>query len=177
MSGIRFDASHAGDDAALVKEAREGDEHAFALLYRRYARVIHGLLLARVPGVDVEDLVQEVFVTAWSRLHMLRDPAAFGGWLSAIARNRATDYHRQAVEETVIPPGLAAPGGPAALAEAHDVLMVIRSLPEAYRDTLVLRLVEGMSGPEIAERTGLTAASVRVNLHRGMKLLREALGR
>ena len=44
-------------------------------------------------------------------------------------------------------------------------------------ETLVLRLVEGMTGPEIAERTGLTAASVRVNLHRGMKMLREQLER
>ena len=65
--------------------------------------------------------------------------------------------------------------------EAHDsraaeILELIRSLPEAYRETLVLRLVEGMTGPEIAERTGLTAASVRVNLHRGMKQLREKLG-
>jgi RNA polymerase sigma-70 factor (ECF subfamily) len=41
---------------------------------------------------------------------------------------------------------------------------------------LVLRLVEGMSGKEIAEETGLTAESVRVNLHRGMKQLRERLG-
>ena len=53
---------------------------------------------------------------------------------------------------------------------------MIRELPEAYRETLVLRLVEGMTGPEIAGRTGLTPASVRVNLHRGMKLLREKLG-
>ena len=65
----------------------------------------------------------------------------------------------------------------AAEAEAHAVLAVIRSLPEAYRETLVLRLVEGLTGPEIADRTGLTAASVRVNLHRGMKLLRERLHR
>ena len=46
-------------------------------------------------------------------------------------------------------------------------------MPEAYSETLTLRLVEGMTGPEIAARTGLTPASVRVNLHRGMKLLRE----
>ena len=59
---------------------------------------------------------------------------------------------------------------------ADEILDVIRNLPEAYRETLVLRLVEGMTGPEIALRTGLTAASVRVNLHRGMKLLREKLG-
>jgi RNA polymerase sigma-70 factor (ECF subfamily) len=61
-------------------------------------------------------------------------------------------------------------------AEAAQALAAIRALPEAYRDTLMLRLVEGMSGAEIAERTGLTAGSVRVNLHRGMQLLRDALG-
>ena len=55
------------------------------------------------------------------------------------------------------------------------VLATIRSLPEAYRETLTLRFVEGMTGPEIALRTGLTEGSVRVNLHRGMKLLRERL--
>ena len=57
------------------------------------------------------------------------------------------------------------------------LLAIVNALPEAYRETLVLRLVEGMTGPEIAARTGLTAASVRVNLHRGMKMLREKLGR
>jgi RNA polymerase sigma-70 factor (ECF subfamily) len=41
---------------------------------------------------------------------------------------------------------------------------------------LILRLVEGLTGPEIAEQTGLAPGSVRVNLHRGMKLLRERLG-
>jgi RNA polymerase sigma-70 factor (ECF subfamily) len=57
------------------------------------------------------------------------------------------------------------------------VLAVIQTLPDAYRETLVLRLVEGMTGPEIAARTGLTEGSVRVNLHRGMKQLRERLER
>ena len=57
------------------------------------------------------------------------------------------------------------------------VLAAIQSLPEAYSETLTLRLVEGMTGPEIAARTGLTEGSVRVNLHRGMKQLREKLER
>ena len=60
--------------------------------------------------------------------------------------------------------------------EPAKVLALIRTLPEAYRETLVLRLVEGMTGPEIAQRTGLTAGSVRVNLHRGMQQLRQKLG-
>jgi DNA-directed RNA polymerase specialized sigma24 family protein len=55
------------------------------------------------------------------------------------------------------------------------ILGIVRSLSEAYRETLILRLVEGMTGPEIAARTGLTPGSVRVNLHRGMQQLREKL--
>ncbi|HVL67680.1 MAG TPA: sigma-70 family RNA polymerase sigma factor [Vicinamibacterales bacterium] len=171
----RFDAGHAAEDALLVRRARDGDESAFARLYARYARTIHGVLLARVSTADAEDLVQEVFLTAWRGLDTLRDPAAFGGWLSRIARNRATDLQRRAIDAVDLPQHLEAPGTAGAAAEANAVLDVIRTLPEAYRETLVLRLVEGLTGPEIAERTGLTAASVRVNLHRGMKLLREQL--
>ena len=175
MTVSLFPAGHATEDARLVREARQGDERAFAHLYDRYARVIHGVLLARAPRADVEDLVQDVFISAWNRLDALRDPAAFGGWLATIARNRATDFHRQSVESVELPDNLQAHDGTAARAEALAVLDVIRGLPEAYRETLVLRLVEGMTGPEIADRTRLTPASVRVNLHRGMKLLREKL--
>jgi RNA polymerase sigma-70 factor (ECF subfamily) len=177
MTVTRFAPGHAGEDAALVRAARGGDQGAFGRLYERYARMVHGLLLARVPRPDVDDLVQDVFVTAWRRLHTLRDPAAFGGWLSMIARNRATDYHRQAVETVDLPDDIHASGTASARAEALAILDLVRTLPDAYRETLVLRLVEGMTGQEISQRTGLTAASVRVNLHRGMKMLREKLQR
>lgn len=176
-AGARFDAGHASDDARLVEASRAGDQRAFARLYDRYARVVHGLLLARVPRADVDDLVQDVFLTAWHRLDALRDAAAFGGWLAMIARNRATDFHRQSTDDVELPADLEAHDGTHARTEAHAALDAIRSLPGAYRETLVLRLVEGLTGPEIADRTGLTAASVRVNLHRGMKLLRERLDR
>jgi len=158
-----------------VLAARDGDEVAFNRLYERYARMVHGLLMARVPRTDLDDLVQDVFLTAWRRLPGLRDPAAFGGWLAMIARNRATDFHRRSPQHVDLPEDVAAHDATPARVEALAILDVIRGLPEAYRDTLVLRLVEGLTGPEIADRTGLTAASVRVNLHRGMKLLREKL--
>ncbi|PYR76653.1 MAG: sigma-70 family RNA polymerase sigma factor [Acidobacteria bacterium] len=173
----RFPWGHAAEDGRFVRAARAGDQLAFERLYDRYARIVHGLLLARVPANDVDDLVQDVFLTAWRRLDDLRDPAAFGGWIAMIARNRALDFHRRSADEVSLPDDLPARGETGALAEANAILDVIRRLPEAYRDTLVLRLVEGLSGPEIAERTGLTAASVRVNLHRGMKQLREKLER
>ena len=85
------------------------------------------------------------------------------------------DFHRRSRDTVELPdelPGPSEGGG----AEALAVLGVLRGLPDAYRETLVLRLVEDMTGPEIAVRTGMTEGSVRVNLHRGMKVLREKLG-
>ncbi len=162
-------------EASLITAAREGDRAAFGRLYDRYARLVHGVLLARVPRSDVDDLVQDVFLQAMRRLSSLRSLDSFGSWLAAIARNRARDHHRRGDDTVELPDDV--PGAPHPEGEARTVLVAIRRLPEAYRETLVLRLVEGLTGPEIAERTGLTPGSVRVNLHRGMQLLREALSK
>jgi len=161
--------------AALVDGARSGDRSAFGKLYERFAPMVHGLLLARVSRQDADDLTQEVFVNAIERLHALRDARAFGGWIAAIARNAAVDLYRRAPATTGLPQTLGGPDRPSA--EAAEALRLIRELPAAYRETLILRLIEGMTGPEIAARTGLGAGSVRVNLHRGMKLLRQRLNR
>ncbi|HVF42558.1 MAG TPA: sigma-70 family RNA polymerase sigma factor [Pyrinomonadaceae bacterium] len=162
-------------ESAVVAAVRAGDRDAFARLYESFAPLVHGVLLARVPYDEVSDLVQDVFLVAFRKLSTLRDASRFGPWVAMIARNRATDFHRRKRETEELREDVARGGG-AAAAEAREALEIIRSLPEAYRETLVLRLVEGMTGPEIAERTGLQPASVRVNLHRGMKLLRERLG-
>ena len=158
----------------LVRSAQGGDRAAFAELYRRHARAVHGILLSRVAATEVEDLVQDVFVQAMERLASLLDPSAFAAWLSAIARNRAADHWRRRPVHVALPDDLAVQPGDRT--EALTALTTIRSLPEAYRETLTLRLVEGMTGPEIAVCTGLTEGSVRVNLHRGMKELRVRLG-
>jgi RNA polymerase sigma-70 factor, ECF subfamily len=161
-------------EAALAERARSGDREAFDNLHRRFAPLVHGVILARVRRDDVDDLVQEVFMSAYKNLHALRDCNAVGAWLVMIARNRATEFYRQAKFVEELPEDLARNDRPRA--EAKEILSVIRALPESYRETLVLRLVEGMTGAEIAERIGLTPESVRVNLHRGMKMLRERLG-
>lgn len=177
MSGMEAQAG-AEDHAALVRAAQAGEESAFATLYSRYARVVHGILLARLPASEVDDLVQEVFLTALRRLTSLREPAAFPGWLASIARNRATDHLRSAAPEDPLDDRFPASSISAPeRAEARRALAAIQALPDAYRETLTLRLVEGFTGPEIAERTGLAPGSVRVNLHRGMQMLREALGK
>ena len=171
-----------GGDVALVRAAQNGDRGAFGMLYSRYSRMVHGILLSKVPHTAVEDLVQDVFLQALPRLGSLRDVSRFGGWLAAIARNRATDFHRQSrpadeFDEQIHEGEKEHPANRIDQSEAKQVLEAIRALPDTYRETLILRLVEGMTGPEIAARTGLTHGSVRVNLHRGMQQLREILGR
>ena len=73
--------------------------------------MVHAILLGRVPRRDVDDLVQDVFLTVFTRLKSLREPAAFGGWLATIARNRATDHLRQTREQVELPEDM--PGGDA----------------------------------------------------------------
>jgi RNA polymerase sigma-70 factor, ECF subfamily len=182
MSRQSSSESEICEDEILVVAARRGDRHAFGCLYERYARMVHGVLLARVPPGEADDLVQDVFIAALRQLSSLREPAKFGGWVAAIARNRAHDFHRNAERVDPLEDDLAEqPAGSAKADKGDDegraaaALAALKSLPETYRETLILRLVEGMTGPEIAARTGLTHGSVRVNLHRGMQLLRQKL--
>lgn len=167
-------ARHGADEEALVAAVIGGDRDLFGQLYGLYAPLVHGILLSRVPHGEVDDLVQDIFLHAFKKLHTLRNRTAFGPWIAMITRNRAMDFHRQSRTTVEVTEDLRRTEAPPP--EALEVLDHIRALPEAYRETLVLRLVEGMTGPEIALRTGLTPASVRVNLHRGMKLLKEKLG-
>lgn len=153
-----------------------GDRPAFASLWERFASVAHAVLLGMVPWDEAPDLLQDVSLSALRAIGTLKDPAAFAPWLCRIARNRARDAwrHRRRVDE--LHDNLPAPAPEPGDERADAVLEEIRALPDAYRLPLILRLVEGMTGPEIAVRTGMTPGSVRVNLCRGMKLLRTALG-
>jgi RNA polymerase sigma-70 factor (ECF subfamily) len=178
-------ASEEFEDKTAVRAAREGDRAAFGFLYQRYARMVHGVLLAKVPLDAVDDLVQDVFIRAMRRVTTLRKNDRFGAWLAAIARNAANDYHRHALpleqlegrisDREVVGGAIDSDSPTVCREDGLALLNAIRNLPEAYREPLILRFVEGMTGPEIAERTGLTHGSVRVNLYRGMQLLREKL--
>src|SRR5580658_27041 len=174
-------ASDVHEDATWVAAARDGDRAAFGQLYERYARMVHGVLLAKVPVGEVDDLVQDVFIKALRRLSALREAASFGAWLAAIARNVAHDYHRRSVPEEPLPDDASnretryGTSGGDQNSPSAAILEAVLSLSETYREILILRLVEGMTGPEIAARTGMTHGSVRVNLHRGMEQLRAKL--
>jgi RNA polymerase sigma-70 factor (ECF subfamily) len=160
-----------------VAAARKGDHEAFKALHAHFGKLVHAVIIARVPARDAADLVQDVFLLVFQKLTQLEDDAAFPGWLTQLARHRASRHLRDARHEEPLDdePGLVAPDRSAA-PDAKKILRALHALPEAYAETLAMRLIEGMTGPEIAERTGLTPGSVRVNLHRGMAQLREKLG-
>ncbi|MBK6590716.1 MAG: sigma-70 family RNA polymerase sigma factor [Acidobacteria bacterium] len=151
-----------------------GRQEAFGEIYSEFAPLVHGILLSRLPRDEVSDAVQEVFLAAYKNLGSLREPNALGGWLARIARNHVVDHYRGSRPSEELPEHIE--GKKDQRLEAEEALAAIQSLPIAYRETLILRLVEGMTGNEIAEQTGLSPDSVRVNLHRGMNLLRKKLG-
>lgn len=167
-------ADEMSDDARLVAAISSGDEDAFRRLHRKYAPLVHGILMARMPADEVADVVQEVFLAAFRGIKSLRDADAVGPWLVSMARKHAAGFYRSRRVTEELPDEI--PGRQAQHAEATEVMMAIRSLPDAYSETLTLRLVEGMTGEEISELTGLSRGSVRVNLHRGMEMLRKSLG-
>src|SRR5208282_4718785 len=136
-------APEVSEDALFVSAARAGDRAAFGRLYDRYARMVHGVLLAKVPVGEVDDLVQDVFLLALRRLSTLREPASFGAWLAAIARNRANDYHRRSVPEDQLTDETSEDDiERASVSDTHQspaaaILDAIRTLPDAYRETLI----------------------------------------
>lgn len=167
--------------SAPVQAARNGDRAAFAALHDRYAPMVHGMLLARVPVNDAEDLVQDVFLHAMKKLTTLNDNHSFGPWLATITRNFALQFYRDRsrrdnLKVKTIAKSTSKGEKAAVRDDALRILKVLRELPDAYQETLILRLVEGLTGPQIATCTGLSPGSVRINLHRGMKMLREKLG-
>jgi RNA polymerase sigma-70 factor (ECF subfamily) len=171
------DAGAGGTPAASV--AAVGTP-AFDDVYLRFASTVHGIVLSRVGPSDADDLVQEAFVSIHRGLATLRDAAALPAWVCAVARNAATDFLRRRARVPRREPldDVAAPRAGADARELRErVLARIQELPDAYREPLVLRLVEGLTGPEIAERTGLQPTSVRVNLTRGMAMLRPLLAK
>ncbi len=173
-AGVR--AVSVSDTSALARRARAGEADSFRELYQRYAPMVHAILIARVPRSEAEDLTQEVFVAAWRGIGALENDEHVGAWIAGIARNQA---NRSLARARPKAESLSEehPAPRRADHESGAILDALRALPQTYAETLTMRLVEGLSGPEIAALTGLTEGSVRVNLSRGMQLLRERLER
>jgi RNA polymerase sigma-70 factor (ECF subfamily) len=162
-------------DAALVLAARAGEGWAREALFRRYVRLALGLAYRILPfDQDSDDLVQDSFMFAFERLDRLSNPQAFQSWFCSILVRTAGKRLRRRKLQTRL--GLRSPtpidadevvsraAPPDVAAELRAVYSLLEALPAEERIALVLRRVERLEIPEIAEQMGLSVSTVKRRL-------------
>jgi RNA polymerase sigma-70 factor, ECF subfamily len=181
-------------ERTLVVAAKNGDEQAFATLFRRYQRRTLAVVLRYTRVVeDAEDIVQQSFYKAFVHLCQFQGESSFSTWLTRIAINEALMFLRRigAVREVSIDDVRDAPGSADSLRipdanadpetlysqreEARILSKAVRNLRPALRTTIVLRELRELSTSETARRTGLSVATIKARIFRGKRKLRQEL--
>jgi RNA polymerase sigma-70 factor (ECF subfamily) len=186
MSEIRPRDLDEADDRTLAVRAADGDVRAFEAIVRRYGRLMR-VYARRIlnSNADVDDVVQEAFVQAWSKLPELIEPASIKTWLMRIVANRSIDRIRRRREHADIDvvaeyaaPESQSPHARAQAASLGEALSAALSeLPEEQRRCWVLREIAGLSYSDIGEELGLPASTVRGLIARARRnLIREMEG-
>ena len=168
------------DEAQEALAAAGGDTEAFERLYRGTVARIHSLARRMAGEASADDLTQEVYLRAWSRLHTFRGDARFSTWLHRLAVNliltRRASIRRER-ERTVSGTGLlermtARVGRPGVRVDFEAALA---TLPEGARDVFILHDVEGYTHQEVGETLGIRPGTSKSQLHRARMLLRRYL--
>ncbi len=172
-------------DEEIVARVLAGEKDAFTLLVRKYQAMVHGLLFNATQNTTItEDLAQDVFLEAYSKLITLRDPARFGGWLRSIAYNQGLNwYNRQRGRLLLVEDEIAFRGESDDFAEPPErledgeklkaLLSVLDSLSESNRLIITLKHLEGLSNNEIAEFLEIPPSRLNVRMHRAINQLRD----
>lgn len=173
-------------DDELIQKTLEGDPKAFAGLIARHGRSLYTQILRKVRyPADAEDLLQEVFLTAYTRLGQLRDRERLRAWMTTIAENHVRMWQRRRWVQLRWQNGLDAAGEMACHAEDEpaerqelkaSVRLALRRLSEAYREVIVHHYFKGYTYLETAELLGLEVDTVRSRLQKGRKQLKKEMG-
>lgn len=181
-----FPSTNAEDKAVTldsVRRAQSGAVGAFELIYREHSGRIYALCLRLKAGdsAAATELMQDVFIKAWRRLATFRGDCAFSSWLHRLAvntmlENARSDGRREArvipMEDTSRLAGAARSSG---VDLRMDMESAIATLPKGARLAFVLHDVEGYQHQEIAEQLSVSVGTVKAQLHRARRLLRERL--
>ncbi len=178
-------------DAALVHKARSGDLNSFGELVRRHERTVQGIVTRMIPSSDdAEDVVQEVFVSAWQGLQRFRGDARFSTWLHTIAVNATLKRIRQmrrhgqvslddpesGAAERLAADAAGQPFEQAVSAEEKAaVRRALQNLSDNHRMTVVLYYFEEHPCEEIARMMGCSVGTVWSRLHYACKKLKQEL--
>ena len=174
-------------DGELILRTGNGDQYAFEVLYRRYARSVFWLALRRLGDRGrAEDAVQETFASIWRAARTYKPERGPGApWLYAVARNAIVDRGRMRLEPAVeTPEEVSGEAGPAERAEeswtSWRVHRALEELNENERSVIELAYWSGLSQSEVAEYLGIPLGTVktrtRAALTRLADLLEEELG-
>jgi len=172
------------DDVTLVIRARDGDMAAYEQLVRRYQGPMYRLAAGMLSSkADAEDVVQEVFLTAWRQLGQLQQDAAFGGWLYRTTTNRCLNVIRARRSTTDVPLDEQEPRnpqpGPERVIEISEQMAALNTalqgLTGEQRACWLLREVHGRSYDEIAQAVGTTRTAVRGRIARARGQLAEVM--
>lgn len=177
-------------DEAIVERVRAGEAALYEIIVRRHNQRLYRTIRAilRNDG-DVEDVMQQAYIDAYTHLDQFRGTAKFSTWLTRIAVNRAIRTGRGRSGPVLVTPGfdpeLAIEQTPAAHIDpehemyGHELKVVLESLieqlPEQFRVVFVMREVEGLSTAETAACLEINEETVKTRLHRAKRLLKERL--
>ncbi|MBC7288937.1 MAG: sigma-70 family RNA polymerase sigma factor [Armatimonadetes bacterium] len=162
----------AGADAGAVRRVLAGDAEAYAELVERHRHWAVNLAYHLIGDAEeAEDVAQEAFVIAYSKLHQLRSSGAFGPWLRRILVNLASRRRRRLSRRSaaeIDPTGV----GEATNSTAVAVHAVLRLMPDHLAVVLVLRELHSLSYREIAETLSIPVGTVRSRLHAAREMFR-----
>jgi len=166
-------------EAEQRKKSRDDDTAGETLtpqmLVRKYASAVLGLCIAHTKNFhDSEDIMQEVFLKAFTKIHTLRDAGRVRPWLLQIARRMCIDYHRKRPTTRAIPEDMPAPSG-AGDEHIERLYEAISKLPDGYREPITLYYLDGRNCAGVAMTLGLSEDAVRSRLVRARFRLHEIL--
>lgn len=170
-------------DGALVGASRRGEKRAFVEIVARHQAMVCGVAFAILNDFAAsEDAAQETFLTAWRKIHELREPDHLRAWLAQIARNAALAQKRRRRPEEEINESSDLSdtnARPDEVAASEDEAQLVREslerLPELYRMPLVLFYCNGQSVRAVAESLSISEDAVKQRLARGREMLRERM--
>ncbi len=167
----------------LVLKAKNGDSEAFSQLYGFYFEKIYKFIYFRVNHKEAaEDLCEDVFVRAWSKIKHVSEES-FGGWLYSIAKNRIIDYYRQnksTVDLSEVENILEAEENIVDRANLQFdqklLLEMVKKLPPDQQIIIQLKFIEGLENSEISELIAKKEGAIRVLQHRAIQNLQKLYG-
>ena len=150
------------------------------VLWETFATRLRRFILKRLTDEGAaEDILQDVFVKIHARIDSLKNPAKLESWIYNITRNAIVDHYRSRKPTEELPETLAAPQSSAPPADELDLTPVIRrmirSLPDDYRQALIMTEYEGLTQKELAERLGISLSGAKSRVQRAREKLKEML--